>query len=106
MVVADEHPGTVGWSQMWTSPGRHLSPQMKEARSPRGRGVLRSHGGYGGGPGPLSLSSGCFLDGGIPEAPWSWSLAGWNLLSCGQAMALASVDPTLQRLFPSCSLGL
>ena len=64
VVVADEHPGTVSWSQTWISPGWHLSPQMKDSQDPkRERDVLRSHRGWAGGPGPCPLSSGCFLDG-------------------------------------------
>lgn len=99
--AADEHPGAVSWSQMRTSPGRHLSPQMKESQDPeRERDVLRSHAGRAGGPDPC---------------PVFWVFPGWAGFLRPLELQPGWLEPSsavtrpghwFLWLFPSCSLGL
>ena len=72
--VGDELPGTMSWSQVWSSPGcalrDPLSPQMKESRDSE-RVRLMPHRGWAGGSCPWSpalLHLGVSWMGGLAEA--------------------------------------
>ena len=105
-MVADEHLGTVSWSQMWTSPGWHLSPQMKESQDPERERCFQV--------------SWRLWRGSRSLSPVFWVFPGWAGFLRPLELAPGWLEPSsavtrlshwflwtqLWWLFPSCSLGL